>query len=112
MFFIIAGMLLIVGLCQRSMGLLFFGSSMSMFIAGLKILKIKKIICNKYISVIFQSASIGLFAGKGKTSHSGYLSFAWWVALVAFVISVISAIALTILSFYIVPPPMPNQNKM
>jgi hypothetical protein len=96
------------------MGLLFFSSSMSMFIAGLKALKIKNNISfsSKYISVIFQIAAISLFAGKGKTPLVGYLSFAWWVALIALVISVISAIALTILSFYITPAPAKIQNKM
>ena len=53
---------------------------------------------------IFLSATIGLFAGKGKTSHIGYLSSAWWLALVALIIAFITAIALLILSFYILPP--------
>ncbi len=62
--------------------------------------------------MIFLSATIGLFAGKGKYFHLGYLSFAWWVALVALAIAILSAIALTILSFYIAPTPAINQNKM
>ncbi len=66
----------------------------------------------KYILAIFLTSTIGLFAGKGKTSHVGYLSFAWWVASVALAFSFISAIALTILSFYIAPIPTINHNKM
>jgi hypothetical protein len=61
--------------------------------------------------VIFLSSTIGLFAGKGKTSYIGYLSFAWWLALVALIFAFISAIALTILSFYILPISINNQNK-
>ncbi len=63
-------------------------------------------------SVIFASATIALFAGQGKNTYAGYLSFAWWLALVALVISIISAISLIILSFYIAPVPTINQNKM
>jgi len=66
----------------------------------------------KYILAIFFSSTIGLFAGKGKTSHVGYLSFAWWIATVGLTFSFLSAIALTILSFYIAPIPTINQNKM
>jgi hypothetical protein len=61
---------------------------------------------------LIKKKTIGLFAGKGKTSHVGYLSFAWWVACVALAFSFISAIALTILSFYIAPIPTINHNKM
>ncbi|CAF1062549.1 unnamed protein product [Adineta steineri] len=94
-FYVIAGILLVVGLCQRSMGLLFFASSMSMF-----------------ITVIFASATIGLFAAQGKNTFSGHLSFAWWLALVALSISIISAFSLVVLSFYILPLPPTIQNKM
>ncbi|CAF1543271.1 unnamed protein product [Adineta ricciae] len=94
-FYIIAGILLLIGLCQRSMGILFFASSMSML-----------------ITVIFASATVGLFAGQGKTTYLGYLSFAWWMALIALIISLVSVIFLLVLSFYILPLPMVNENKM
>ncbi|UJR11791.1 hypothetical protein I4U23_015971 [Adineta vaga] len=94
-FYVIAGILLLIGLCQRSMGILFFAASMSMI-----------------ITVIFASATVGLFAGQGKTAYGGYLSFAWWMALIALIISLFSAIFLLILSFYILPLPMVNENKI
>ncbi|CAF5229260.1 unnamed protein product, partial [Rotaria magnacalcarata] len=92
-FYVIAAALLLTGLTQRSMGLLFFGSSISMF-----------------ITVVFTSSTIGLFADQGKSSHIGYLSSAWWIALVALCISLITAISLFTLSFYIQPLNINNTN--
>lgn len=51
-FYIIGGLLLIVGLFQRSMGLFFFGSSMSMFVTS-KYRKIQTLINESYSSCIF-----------------------------------------------------------
>ncbi|CAF3658137.1 unnamed protein product [Rotaria sp. Silwood1] len=94
-FYIIAGILLLTGLTQRSMGLLFFGSSISMF-----------------ITVIFVSSTICLFALQGKSSHTGYLSLSWWIALSALFISIINALSLFILSFYIQPTNIIHQNNI
>ncbi|CAF0820896.1 unnamed protein product [Rotaria sordida] len=94
-FYIIGGILFLTGLTQRSIGLLFFGSSISIF-----------------ITVIFTSSTICLFALQGKSSYIGYLSFSWWIALVAFIISLINALSSFILSFYIQPPPNINQNNI
>ena len=66
----------------------------------------------KFVSVIFASAAIGLFAVQGRANYFGYLSFAWWIALVALIISIIAAFSLLILSFYIVPLPTIIDHKM
>ncbi|CAF3527072.1 unnamed protein product [Rotaria socialis] len=92
-FYVIAAALLLTGLTQKSMGLLFFAASISMF-----------------ITVVFTSSTIGLFAVQGKFSHIGYLSSAWWIALVALCISLVTAISLFILSFYIQPLNINNTN--
>jgi hypothetical protein len=109
-FYVIAGMLLIIGLCQRSLGILFFASSMSMFITGSVGFSVEKF--ERFILVIFASSTIGLFAGQGRTLYQGYLSYGWWVALVALIMSVITAFSLIILSFYIAPLPTITDNKM
>ena len=55
--------------------------------------------------MIFVSSTIGLVAGKGRSSHNGSLSFAWWIATTALAISIVCGISLIILSFYILPNP-------
>lgn len=76
------------------------------------ILKIKNFSSTLFSLVIFTSATIGLFAAQGRTNYSGYLSFGWWMGIVALIISVITAFSLIILSFYISPLIPIIDNKM
>jgi hypothetical protein len=62
--------------------------------------------------VIFVSATVALFAGQGRSPYLGYLSFAWWMALIALIISLISSLSLMILSFYITPISETMENQM
>ena len=104
-FYMIGGFLLLVALCQRSSALLFFASSISMFIAGQTIeLKKKEMDCSLCL-VIFSCATIVLFAVHGRSTYSGSLSFGCWLAVVALILSLISSLSLFVLSFYIQPLP-------
>ena len=53
--------------------------------------------------VIFGGATLSLFAGHGRWTNGGRLSFAWWLAFSALLLGLVSSLSLFILSFYIQP---------